>query len=270
MSADGYDPVTGEVESALGAEGSRDVAPEIAAAIIAVTKQVGRLGNDDRNPHGGYGYVSVDKMYERIGPLMAEAGIALLIDETEHEIRASDKSGNPWLFAKYELRFLHASGVLGPRLRRSLALPISGPQAFGSAQSYVEKQFLRQVFKVPTGERDADTTSETNDAPLRQAPVPPDPAHAPAFSLAPMTGDTPVMADAKKRLREIRDEMGREKTPEGLTALAKSLAWKAMEEKVELALPPDRAKTVIAWMRARAETNLAKLVDMQQNTETVQ
>ena len=164
------DTETGEVVSAPA------VPPEIAAAIVAVKKQVRQLGSDERNEHGGYRYVSVDKFYERIGPLMAEAGLALLIDETETDVRVSettDRNGNlrktPWLFAQYQLAFMHASGCVSAPMRRSLAMPITGPQSYGAAQSYVEKQFLLQVFKIPTGEKDADETAQTEDAPSRPA-----------------------------------------------------------------------------------------------------
>ena len=143
--------------------------PAIAAAIVEVMAGVKALGSDERNTHGGYTYVSVDKFYDRIGKLMAGAGVALLIDEVSTDVKASEKSGAPWLFAQYELRFLHKSGALSHPLRRSIALPINGPQTYGAAQSYIEKQFLRQVFKVPTGEKDADDTPQTDSPPARSA-----------------------------------------------------------------------------------------------------
>ena len=136
---------------------------QIAKAILAVKKQVKQLGVDERNEHGRYNYVSVDKFYDVIGKLMAEAGLALLIDETATEVKEG-KSGNPWLFAQYDLSFMHETGAVSEPLRRSLALPINGPQTYGAAQSYIEKQFLRQIFKVPTGEKDADNTAQ-NDTP---------------------------------------------------------------------------------------------------------
>jgi hypothetical protein len=139
----------------------------IGAAIVAVKKQIRQIGVDEKNPHGGYAYVSVDRMYQVIGPMMAEAGLALLIDEAEADIRESAK-GTPWLFTRYALRFMHESGVVSQPLMRSCALPISGPQAFGAAQSYIEKQFLRQIFKVPTGEKDADQTAQNEVPPPRQ------------------------------------------------------------------------------------------------------
>jgi hypothetical protein len=146
---------------------------EIAAAIIKVEGQVKQLGADEKNEHARYNYVSIDKFYSVIGPLMAEAGLALLINETSSEIRTSERTDErtgatkmvSWLFVQYELQFMHTSGMMSPPLRRSCALPISGPQAFGAAQSYIEKQFLRQVFKIPTGDKDADETAQSGDAP---------------------------------------------------------------------------------------------------------
>ncbi len=55
---------------------------EIATAIITVKKQVKQLGTNEENKHGGYSYVSVDKFYDRVGKLMAEAGLAILMAGT--------------------------------------------------------------------------------------------------------------------------------------------------------------------------------------------
>lgn len=178
-----FDPTTGEVLTV-------GMPPAIAAAIIAVKKQIKALGSDERNEHGRYGYVSVDKFYERIGKLMAEAGLALLIDETSTDVRVGEqrdpgKAPSPWLFAQYTLSFMHESGAMSAGLRRSIALPISGPQAFGAAQSYIEKQFLRQVFKVPTGEKDADDTPTDGIAPETRNAARTAQERAPASRAAP-------------------------------------------------------------------------------------
>lgn len=160
---DGIDSEAGEIENIT--QQITGIPPEIARAIIAVKKEIKQIGANERNEHGRYGYVSVDRFYERVGPLMAANDLALLINETSSDIRAGD-SGKGWLFVQYELVFMHASGAISPPLRRSCALPISGPQAYGAAQSYIEKQFLRQVFKIPTGDKDADDTAQAEDAPV--------------------------------------------------------------------------------------------------------
>ena len=222
-----FDPQTGEVKLDHAAV---SISPAIAAAIVAVKKRVKQLGSDERNQHGGYAYVSVDKFYDAIGKLMAEAGLALLIDETGSEVKEGAK-GNPWLFCHYECRFIHEGGAVSPPMRRSCALPISGPQAFGAAQSYIEKQLLRQVFKVPTGDKDADDTApHEGDAPAarsggrtaqgssgRGMGAPHTPQAAPAPSEA--------RAEADKRYKELRSEIDASMTVKEVGMLVGCLAW---------------------------------------------
>jgi hypothetical protein len=170
MQSHSYDPDTGEILHT--ATGDHAMMPgDIATAIVAVMAKMKAIGYDDKNQHGGYKYVSVDKFYDMVGRVMAAENLFIVIDEVASDVREGAK-GNPWLFARYELRFAHASGSVSAPLRRSLAQPISGPQTFGSAQSYVEKQFLRQVFKIPTGEKDADEVAQDEvAAPVRPVPT---------------------------------------------------------------------------------------------------
>lgn len=229
---DMHDPATGEVR-----EAHPGMPPAIAAAIIAVKKQVKQLGADDKNEHAKYAFVSVDKFYERIGKLMAEAGLALLIDETSSDVREG-KSGNPWLFVHYDCRMMHESGAISPPMRRSCALPISGPQAFGAAQSYIEKQLLRQVFKVPTGEKDADDTApKEQDAPgsrheaaTARGTVDRTQAYPARQQAAPAPSET--QTDADKRWRELRAEIDVSMTVPEVEAVDGCRAWHACEAKI--------------------------------------
>ena len=246
--------------------------PAIAAAIVAVKKQVKQLGADDKNEHGRYNFVSVDKFYERIGKLMAEAGLALLIDETVTDVRASDKSGNPWLFAQYDLTFMHESGALSHPLHRSIALPISGPQAFGAAQSYIEKQFLRQVFKVPTGERDGDADGTATDG------VAPESRNAARTAQERPSGGTrgyqrpqaapapsEAKAEATKRYKELRAEIDACMTtpaPNGLDGFQGSPPWVACHKKIEEAEgSEDRADELMGMLTERIEKRRAMLLE---------
>lgn len=257
---DTIDTETGEVILCLG------MPPQIAAAIIAVKKNVKQLGSDERNAHGGYSYVSVDKFYERIGKLMADAGLALLIDETESEVKEG-KSGNPWLFVQFSLSFMHETGIMSRPVRRSCALPISGPQAFGAAQSYIEKQFLRQVFKVPTGDRDADDTApQENSAPGRAQSAPggrtaapasrqqqqPPPAAAPAQP-PPQQAAEPSGEDRHRALalwKALRDDIDASQSAEELHALLRGSKFLDCHAAVAKAEKPEVA-----------ESSMQKLVD---------
>ena len=246
-------PETGEITDPL-----RTIPPEIAAAIIAVKQKVKQLGADDRNEHGRYNFVSVDKFYATIGKLMADVGLALLIDETATDVRASDKSGNPWLFAQYDLTFMHESGALSHPLHRSCALPISGPQAYGAAQSYIEKQFLRQVFKVPTGEKDADDTPTDGVAPESRSAARTVQGSSPAARTAPRRQEAaPAPSadkeDATKRFKEIRAEIDASMTVPDLAAIDGCPAWVAFEKILRTVEPAEVADNAMEQLRTRID-----------------
>lgn len=228
------DLMTGEITAG--------VPPEIAKAIISVKKQVRQIGVNERNEHGKYGYVSVDRFYERIGPMMAEAGLALLIDETESEVKEG-KSGSPWLFVQYTLAFMHESGVVSAPMRRSLAMPINGPQTYGAAQSYIEKQFLRQVFKIPTGDKDADETAQGDDAPARGRSTARRQEAAPAPSGA--------AAEARQQVRELMDAIDATEDPEMLMRFAEWPQLAGVEKALQDAAIPDGERHETVSMLAR-------------------
>lgn len=152
------DPVTGEVIAAMPR-----MPPEIAGAIIKVMRGAKQLGFDERNQHGGYSYASIDKFLSAFNPLLADAGLLLLIEELRVEYRdgAVNEKGRTtqWAMPHYEIWLAHESGAMWGPLHRHLALPMTGPQTFGAAESYVQKRLLRGLFMVPTGEKDADETA---------------------------------------------------------------------------------------------------------------
>lgn len=237
--SDSYDATTGEIIAPR-------MPPEIAKAIIAVKKQVKQLGSDERNEHGRYNYVSVDKFYDRIGKLMADAGLALLINEASSEVRISettDRDGNlrktPWVFCNYELTFMHESGVLSTLpMARSLAMPITGPQTYGAAQSYIEKQFLRQVFKIPTGEKDADDVPQDDTAaPSGGRAAQGGPGGTRSYPQRQQAAPAPsdAKAEAAKRWKEIARAIDEAQTVPDLDSLLGSLAWKACEGAIRAA-----------------------------------
>ncbi len=214
------------------------IPPAIAAAIVAVKKQVRQLGVDEDNKFAGYKYVSVDKFYATVGPIMAEAGLALIIDETSSAIEISESTERdgkvkktPWLFVQYSLAFMHESGAVSAPMRRSLAMPINGPQTYGAAQSYIEKQFLRQVFKIPTGDKDAGETEQGTDAPARGRSAPRRQEAAPAPSGA--------VAEARQQVRELMDAIDATEDPEMLMRFAEWPQLAGVEAALQEAEIPD-------------------------------
>lgn len=158
-----HDPETGEILPPVVVEASpRNLPREIAGAIIQVMRGVKQLGYDENNPHARYDYASIDKFLSHFGPACAAAGIAFMLDEVSVEVRPGGKEGSSYLFIEYEVWIMHELGAMAGPWKRRCYLPATGPQAFGSAESYVLKRFMRNLFQVPTGEKDADDTSPGN------------------------------------------------------------------------------------------------------------
>ena len=263
---DGMDPSTGEIVPL-----EPRIAPALAAAIIAVTKKVKQLGTDDHNRHANYAFVSVDKFYATVGQLMADEGLALLIDETHSEVKAAERTDErgvtkvtTWLYLNYDCRFVHASGVLSPVMRRAIALPISGPQAFGAAQSYIEKQLLRQVFKVPTGERDADETDPSEDAPAARTGrataqgAPRATSGAPQRSQATQ-GPSDARLATNARWKEMRAEIDASMSVADARSLDGCPAWVTLEKMIAAIETPETTEQAMAALRDRIEKRVLML-----------
>ena len=63
----------------------------IANALFEVQSKIGTLGYDSANSHQKYKYVSIDKYYEKMRPILSEAGIMIIPDETHSELSADRK-----------------------------------------------------------------------------------------------------------------------------------------------------------------------------------
>lgn len=178
-----HDHYTGEVIThGNGSNHPPQMPAEIAKAIIAIKKQVKSLRKDEENKFARFQYASVDAFYEAIGPLMAEAGLFVMTEEASTQTdrrETSDDTGRTktanWLLTNYELTLYHESGIGWGPIHRSIMVAATGPQAYGAGQSYVEKYFLRGLFKVPTGDTDADSHIQAGLPVPRQRPRQPIP-----------------------------------------------------------------------------------------------
>jgi hypothetical protein len=119
---------------------------------------VKRLARLDENKFAHYSYTSIDTFLEAMGPLLAEAGLFILPEEELLEIVEAEKKDregtSAWLRMRWAFTIGHSSGESYGPLHRSVTVPAGGAQAYGSAQSYALKQFMRGLFQVPTGDKD--------------------------------------------------------------------------------------------------------------------
>lgn len=133
---------------------------EVFKAIVDVIKAVPDLTKSNRNNFGKYNYVSIDDYYEHISLVAASHGLSWVASEDGFEtIEAKSGDGTKLAVFKYSFTLLHVGGrVLHNVAKITIVHPIQGAQTSGSALSYAEKCFMRMMFKVRTGELDADAT----------------------------------------------------------------------------------------------------------------
>ena len=128
--------------------------PKLATALVKVSAEVRQLGKSETNKFSNYDFVSVDKFYAALGPIMSQHGIHCIPDCVESEVTVNQKSGKPLLREKWAFTLIHEGGDMAGPFHRVVTVPAEGAQAHGSSESYAQKQFLRGVFRVPTGDKD--------------------------------------------------------------------------------------------------------------------
>jgi hypothetical protein len=136
---------------------------KVAAAVVQVARGIKAVAKNGTNEHGKYMFASVDDFYDAVGPLMAEAGLFTFADMTRSEIfetETTDNYGkvkrNSYLGIAFDICLVHESGEMSMPVKREVTVISAGPQAYASAESFITKYFIRNLFKVPTGDYDAD------------------------------------------------------------------------------------------------------------------
>jgi len=170
---------------------------EIAGAVVLVMRAVGKLVRDGRNQHGGYKYASTDAFFEAINPACAEAGLIIKPRVLHSEIINVDvwdkdtKSMKPkrMLSSRFNVMLIHESGAtwIDPEDIRTVMIDHNGPQSFGAVESYAAKAYMRTLFIVATGDKDADA-QEQHSAEIIRATVK-------AVKAKKETGEEQVMID---------------------------------------------------------------------------
>lgn len=144
-----------------GQEGHFHGREEFVKRIFATHRAIPKLTKSEHNNHGGYNYASIDDYYEHIASVAAENGLLWWLNETSAPglYNYEDKSGGykQVVMCTYEVNLMTDDGQTWERFRTiNVRGPYGGFQSTGIAEAYAEKQFLRELFKVRTGEPDAD------------------------------------------------------------------------------------------------------------------
>ena len=129
----------------------------VAKAICQVMGNITKLTKDNENKFDRYKFTSVDDFMESVNPLCAAAGLFILQTESKSPafMEKEGKNGTQRvIWFEFDFILGSAAGDLYGPLRRSVFVPSTGAQAFGSGQSYALKQFLRSLFLIATGDQD--------------------------------------------------------------------------------------------------------------------
>lgn len=151
-------------------EGKQD---KIVEAVLKVRGEMKRLKKADFNEHGNYSYVSIDNYYEKIAPLITQAGLLWRTKEVEWKSLSGQGRGKDRTYAisTFAVSLYCADQSFEDYLRVTVCAPIDGAQTAGQVFSYADKIAMRVIFAIPTGEKDADAnrpeivSSSTGDEP---------------------------------------------------------------------------------------------------------
>lgn len=139
----------------------------IAKAIIAVMAEIGVLAHNEYNKHNEYAYASVDAFLTATNPLCAKHGLIILPLQRGVEREQVENHGKLLNVMNFHFQFMlaHASGATWTCAEdiRTVRLLWSGAQTSGMAQSYAQKQYMRGLFQIATGDKDADAEERIAD-----------------------------------------------------------------------------------------------------------
>ena len=137
----------------------------IIAAVAKAMGEMKRISKDSRNIEQKYDFASVDDFLAMTGPICAANGLVTILNEVEVDgfERQGKYGATNWLRIVFEIHTMHTSGECLPITRRTVEVIRTGAQSFGSAQSYVLKQYQRALYQIPTGDKDDADFSENGE-----------------------------------------------------------------------------------------------------------
>jgi hypothetical protein len=224
---------------------------QILPAVVAAMGDVKKLGKGERNKHDGYNFASIDDFLALVNPICADRGLVVVSEEVAIDdfMRQGRSGESPWMRVTFRFTVYHTSGQHLPPASRTVEVLRNGAQAYGSAQSFALKQFLRALFLIATGDKDDADYQRTDDGviargapPTRQERQPPprDPGAA-AAAMAELASATSLDS-----LAAVWREM-----PPGVKAAPEVIATKDAR-KAALSAPPGPVPTYDATAYAGA------------------
>jgi hypothetical protein len=136
----------------------KNIEPDtLTRAKTAVIGEIKRLEKTHTNSHGGYQFTSVDDFKDVVRPLMAKHGLSLHVSEDTFALSTvkTGKEGKETNIAVIRFRFVieHIGGERSEPSFFTVALPYTGAQTSGAAQSYAIKEGVyKGLFQASSGD----------------------------------------------------------------------------------------------------------------------
>lgn len=128
----------------------------ISASINAIMSDVKILNKDEDNQFQGYKYADIDSFLNLVNPLCSKHGLIIFMNEKDSKL--VDGTNKKWIHILYEFILVHKDGdTWSFPQQKNMIVQMTGGQSLGASQSYALKQFMRQIFLIPTGEGDLDS-----------------------------------------------------------------------------------------------------------------
>ncbi|MEM9085329.1 MAG: ERF family protein [Pseudomonadota bacterium] len=117
-------------------------------AVAACMADIKPLAKGETNSHASYNFASVDDFLNLTRPICAKHGLTIRQDEEHSEIQGGQ------LHMRFAFTLHHGDEMAGPYRRSITVNSKMGSQAYGAAQSYALKQYLRSLFQISTGDKE--------------------------------------------------------------------------------------------------------------------
>lgn len=143
------------------------------ARVAHVKAGLPKVPKSAHNQHGGYFHATADDVYRAVRGLMAEARLSIQIHIATCDMeKVRNAKGEDKMWVRFEADiWLDAPDAPDESVRRHLMLPLTGPQTYEAAITYLQKQYLRQRFLIDTGEVDADVFAPTEIEGVQMDPM---------------------------------------------------------------------------------------------------
>lgn len=141
---------------------------KVLTAAAKAMGEIKKVGKEGRNLHDKYNFASIDNFLAMANPICADAGLVFLMQEDgiEDFTRKGKYGDSSWMRMRWQVTVYHISGQSLPPVFRTVEVLRNGAQAYGSAQSFALKQFLRAFLLIATGDKDDADLMPTDDGPV--------------------------------------------------------------------------------------------------------